>query len=151
MKYWLMKSEPGEFSIDDLKNRPGGTDSWNGIRNYQARNYIREMRAGDMAFFYHSSCAVPGIAGTMQILGQARPDPTAFDESSEYFDAASDPGQPRWFQVDVKYKTRFKQVIPLAKLRRHAALRGMPVLQKGSRLSVTPVSKRQWDLIQKLA
>lgn len=147
MNYWLMKSEPDEFSIDDLKNRPGATEPWSGVRNYQARNYIRAMQAGDMAFFYHSSCEVPGIAGTMQILDQARPDPTAFDDRSKYFDSGSDPATPRWFLVDVKYKKRFRRVIPLTELRKHAVLNDMLILQKGSRLSVMPVSKRQWDFI----
>jgi predicted RNA-binding protein with PUA-like domain len=147
MQYWLMKSEPDEFSIDDLKNRPDGTESWNGVRNYQARNYIRDMQAGDPAFFYHSSCDDPGIAGVMQITAAARPDYTAFDRHSKYFDPDSDPARPRWFLVDVKFKKRFKHVIALEELRKHKALRGMKLLQKGSRLSVMPVAKNEWDYI----
>jgi predicted RNA-binding protein with PUA-like domain len=142
MNYWLMKSEPDVFSISDLKNRPGKTEPWDGIRNYQARNFLRDdMRAGDMAFFYHSNCDVPGIAGIMTIAAAARPDPTAFDKNHIHFD------QPTWYLVEVKFKKQFKRIITLNELRGHKALSNMKLLQKGSRLSVTPVSQAEWNYI----
>jgi len=148
MQYWLMKSEPDEFSIHDLKNRPGKTEAWNGVRNYQARNHIRDgMKAGDLAFFYHSSCEIPGIAGTMQILDKACPDPTALDKLSKYFDPGSDPANPRWYLVEVKFKKQFRRIITLTELREHRTLQEMNLLKKGSRLSVMPVTKKQWDYI----
>lgn len=148
MNYWLMKSEPDVFSLDDLKSRPGRTEPWDGVRNYQARNYIRDgIQAGDLAFFYHSNCAVPGIAGIMKISGKARPDPAAFDPDDEHFDPKSRPDQPRWFLVPVSYRRRFKRLISLDELRQHRKLKHMKLLQKGNRLSVMPVSKQGWDYI----
>lgn len=151
MNYWLMKSEPGEFSIDDLKQRPKKTEPWDGVRNYQARNMMRdEMRKGDQAFFYHSNCDEPGIVGIMQIIREGYPDPTAFDPDDKHFDPKSDPDNPRWYLVDVKYKRKFKRTITLPELREHRALQNMKLLQRGNRLSVMPVSKEDWDYILSL-
>ena len=148
MNYWLMKSEPGEFSIDDLVKRPGKTEPWDGVRNYQARNMIRdEMKTGDLAFFYHSNCENPGIAGIMEIVREGHPDPTAFDPDDKHYDPKSDPDNPRWFLVDVKFKRKFKRTITLEELRGKKPLQQMKLLQKGNRLSVMPVSKREWDCI----
>ncbi len=154
MKYWLFKSEPDTFSIDALGRSPQRTTRWDGVRNYQVRNMMRdEMSKGDLGFFYHSSCAVPGIAGVVKVVGEARPDPTAFDRKSEYFDAGSDAGNPRWLAVDVQLVRKFAQPVTLTALKEHAAgkLQGMQVLRRGNRLSITPVSKSEWDFIIKLA
>jgi predicted RNA-binding protein with PUA-like domain len=148
MRYWLMKSEPEEFSVDDLKHRPKQTEPWDGVRNYQARNFMRdEMRNGDQAFFYHSSCKTPGIAGIMEIVREGYPDHTAFDPESKHFDPKSDPEKPRWFMVDVKYTRHTGRVISLAELKEHDELAGMKLLQKGNRLSVMPVSEHEWFYI----
>ncbi|MEX2353152.1 MAG: EVE domain-containing protein [Gammaproteobacteria bacterium] len=148
MQYWLMKSEPDVFSITDLKNRPDKTEPWDGIRNYQARNFIRdEMKPGDLAFFYHSNCSPPGIVGIMQIKGKPRPDPAALDKNSKYYDPRSGPDNPRWFLVDVKYKRQLKRIISLDEMRQHKALKDMKLLQKGNRLSIMPVRKKEWDYI----
>ena len=148
MKYWLMKSEPEEFSITDLKNRPNQTEPWDGIRNYQARNFIRdEMNPGDLAFFYHSNCDIPSIAGIMTIATKARADHTAFEKNNKHYDPKSDPDNPRWFLVDVKFKKQFKHNISLNELREHKRLINMVLLQKGSRLSIMPVTKNEWDYI----
>lgn len=148
MNYWLMKSEPEEFSLQDLRARPGKTEPWDGIRNYQARNFIRDdMKPGDLAFFYHSNCDTPGIAGVMKIASPARPDHTAFDMNDKHYDPKSDPDKPRWYLVDVKYKKAFRRVISLQELREHRALQEMKLLQKGNRLSVMPVNRKEWDYI----
>jgi len=148
MNYWLMKSEPGEFSIDDLKNRPNRTEPWDGVRNYQARNMMRDgMVVGDQAFFYHSNCEEPGIVGVMTIASKPYPDPTAFDPDDAHYDPKSDPDKPRWYLVDVKYKRKLKRSISLAELKEKKPLQGMKLLQKGNRLSVMPVSKQEWDYI----
>ncbi|HEU4601231.1 MAG TPA: EVE domain-containing protein, partial [Steroidobacteraceae bacterium] len=120
MNYWLMKSEPASFSIDDLKASKNRTTSWDGVRNFQARNYIREMKKGDLAFFYHSSCDVPGIAGIVSISKEAHADPTAFDGKHHHYDADSDPANPRWFMVDVKFVEKIDPVISLDQLRAHS-------------------------------
>ncbi len=152
MKYWLMKSEPEEFGIDDLKNRPQKTEPWDGVRNYQARNMMRdEMKKGDLVFFYHSNCKVPGIVGTMTVHKEGYPDPTAFDPEDKHYDPKSDPDNPRWILVDVKYKSKFKRNISLEELRQQKQLKDMKILQRGNRLSVTPVSKKEWDHITSLA
>jgi len=151
MRYWLLKSEPDEFSIDDLAAAKGRTTPWFGVRNYQARNFMRDqMRLGDRAFFYHSSCAEPGIAGIVEITGQAYPDATQFDKKSPYHDPKAARDAPRWFNVDVSLleKTRF---IPLSELRTHAELARMRILQRGNRLSVTPVDPAEWKFVLKLA
>jgi len=151
MNYWLMKSEPSEFCLDDLKNTPGRTEPWDGVRNYQARNFMRDdMKKGDLAFFYHSNCAMPGIAGIIRIAGPACPDPTAFDPDNSHYDPKSKPENPRWYLVDVVYQRHLKRFISLDELRRHKPLRGMRLLQKGNRLSVMPVEKKEWDYILSL-
>ena len=145
MRYWLMKTEPDEFSIDDLAKRK--VEPWTGVRNYQARNFIREMEAGDGVLFYHSSCEVPGVAGIAEVAATAYPDPTQFDKKSDYYDAASKREEPRWSLVDVKFKRKLKRVIPLAELKDRNELEGFALLARGNRLSVLPVSKPQWDFI----
>jgi predicted RNA-binding protein with PUA-like domain len=152
MNYWLFKSEPDAFSIDDLAAMKGKRDHWDGIRNYQARNIMRDqMKKGDLGFFYHSSCKVPGIVGTVEVVKEAYPDHTAFDKSEKYYDAKSDPANPRWFMVDVKLKQKFEAIIPLTDLREITALKEMVLLQKGSRLSVQPVRSKEWKAITKIA
>jgi len=151
MRYWLMKSEPDEVSIDDLAAAPGQSTSWFGVRNYQARNFMRdEMRVGDRAFFYHSSCPEPGIAGIVEVSAAAHPDTTQFDRKSPYFDPKATPAVPRWVNVDVKFieKTR---LIALAELRRHPELADLRILQRGNRLSITPVEPAEWAFIVRLA
>lgn len=146
--YWLMKSEPGEFGIDDLAARPSKTEPWDGVRNYQARNLMRdEMRPGDQAFFYHSACDEPGIVGIVKIASKAYPDPTAFDPKDKHYDPKSDPDDPRWFLVDVKLVRKLKRTIPLKELKQHDAIADMVLLRRGNRLSVMPVSESDWDYI----
>ena len=150
-QYWLMKSEPDVFSIEDLKNCPKKTEPWDGIRNYQARNFMRDqMRIGDGVLFYHSNCSPPGIVGYASIASKPYADPTQFDKKSKYFDAKSDPENPRWVLVDVKFVKK-SRLITLDELREHSALKDMRVLQKGSRLSITPISTKEWEYIQKLS
>ena len=151
MTYWLMKSEPDIFGIDDLMSMPGKTDKWEGVRNYQVRNMMRdEMRRGDLAFFYHSNCKEPGIAGIMKIVREGYPDSTAFDPEAKYFDPKSDPANPRWYMVDVRYVRKLKRVITLAELRTCSGLEELPLLQRGNRLSIMPVSEAHWDYILSL-
>jgi predicted RNA-binding protein with PUA-like domain len=148
--YWLMKSEPEEVSIDDALAAPNQTVSWFGVRNYQARNFMRDgMRVGDGVLFYHSSCAEPGIVGIAQVASTTRPDPTQFDPKSPYFDAKSKPAEPRWLLLDVQ-ALRKTRVLNLPELRSTEALSDMRLLQRGNRLSVMPVDKAHWDLIAKL-
>ncbi len=145
--FWLMKSEPDECSIDDALAAPDRTVAWTGVRNYQARNFIRDaMRIGDGVLFYHSSCPQPGIAGIARIVSEPRPDPTQFDPASKYFDAASRADAPRWLLRDVQALRRIP-LIDLARLRAHAELDGLLVLRKGNRLSITPVETRHWHFI----
>ena len=149
MRYWLMKSEPDEFSIDDLARSRKKGSPWTGVRNYQARNFMRDgMRVGDGVLFYHSSCEVPGIAGIGKVAAAAYPDATQFDRKSKYYDAKSTREAPRWVHVDVAFvkKTR---VMPLEELRRYPELADMVVLKRGNRLSITPVSEREWKFILK--
>ncbi|MCX9155956.1 EVE domain-containing protein [Niveibacterium sp. 24ML] len=147
MQYWLMKSEPEDCSIDDLAARPGQTVPWYGVRNYQARNFMRDqMQVGDRVLFYHSSCAEPGIAGLAEVACAAYPDETQFDAASRYFDAKSSREAPRWLHVDVRFLAK-TPLISLAVLRCHPALAQMRVLQKGSRLSITPVEPEEWQYI----
>ena len=151
MAYWLMKSEPSVFGIDDLKKKPKQTSHWDGVRNYQARNFMRDqMRIGDRAFFYHSSCPEPGIAGIVEITAQAYPDAAQFDRKSPYFDAKATREAPRWVSVDVTLVDKFRYV-SLAELRKHAGLARMRILQRGNRLSVTPVDPAEWAFVAKLA
>jgi predicted RNA-binding protein with PUA-like domain len=145
MRYWLMKTEPDEFSIDDLSKKK--TEPWTGVRNYQARNFMREMKPGDGVLFYHSSCEIPGVAGIAEVATDAYPDPTQFDKKSDYYDAASKRDEPRWSLVDVKYKRKLKRVIPLSELKDRRELEGFALLARGNRLSVLPVTKPQWDFI----
>ncbi|GLQ90551.1 EVE domain-containing protein [Dyella flagellata] len=146
MKYWLMKSEPDTFSIDDLKRKK--REAWDGVRNYQARNFMRDdMRVGDGVFFYHSNCAEPGIAGLAEVASDAYPDPSQFDPKSKYFDAASSRDNPRWMLVDVKFVNKLKRVITLDELKNHPKLEGMTLLRKGNRLSVMPVDAAEWKYI----
>jgi len=148
MKYWLMKSEPDVFGIDDLKNAPGKTEPWDGVRNYQARNMMRnEMKPGDLAFFYHSNCKEPGIAGIMKIVREAYPDSTAYDPDAMYYDPKNDPDKPRWYRVDVRYVRKLKRVITLSELKVHPELTDLPLLRRGNRLSIMPVSRQQWECI----
>lgn len=152
MRYWLMKSEPDEFNIDDLADRKNQIEPWSGVRNFQVRNWIRnEMQLGDLAFFYHSSCKVPGIVGIIKIISKAYPDPTAFDPHSDYYDPKSNPQKPIWYCVDVQFVKKFPHMITLDQLRQHPALHTIRVLEKGSRLSITPVTKKEWDVIIRLA
>lgn len=151
MKYWLMKSEPDVFGIDHLTKLPQKTDHWDGIRNYQVRNMMRdEMKKGDEAFFYHSNCKEPGIVGVMKVVKEAYPDFTAFEPNQKYYDPKSDPDNPRWFMVDMKLFRKFKRVITLHELKNCKPLVEMLILRRGNRLSVTPVSKKHWDYILKL-
>lgn len=153
MNYWLMKSEPSTFSIDDLAAAKGKTSGWDGVRNFQARNFMRDgMKKGDLTFFYHSSCDVPGIAGIAKIVREAYPDPTAFDAADHHYDAASDPAKPRWLMVDVKLEKKFGRIITLDELRAHekGKLANMIVLKRGNRLSITPVTKSEFEFIASL-
>ena len=151
MPHWLLKSEPDVFSFDDLKKRPKKTEPWNGVRNYQVRNRMRdEMRIGDLGFFYHSSCPQPGIAGIVKIVSEAKADPTQFDPASEYFDAGSKREEPRWLLIDVKWEADFPTFVTLDMLRADPALADMLILRRGNRLSITAVEKRHFDRICKL-
>ena len=146
-RYWLMKSEPSEFCIDDLAAAPGKSTVWFGVRNYQARNFMRDqMRVGDKAFFYHSSCKDPGIAGIAEVCKLAYPDATQYDRKSKYYDPKATAQNPRWFNVDVKL-VRKTRLLSIKKLRSRRELANMRVLQKGSRLSITPVDPTEWEFI----
>ena len=148
MNHWLMKSEPNAFSIDDLEQMPDQTEHWDGVRNYQARNMMRDdMKFGDQVFFYHSNCKEPGIVGIMEVVRESYPDFTAFDPTGKYFDEKSNPEKPRWFMVDIKYVRHTNRVISLAELKEHDALENMPLVRKGNRLSIMPVTQEQWDYI----
>jgi predicted RNA-binding protein with PUA-like domain len=148
MAYWLMKSEPSVFGIDDLKAKPQLTSFWDGVRNYQARNFMRDgMKKGDKVFFYHSSCPEPGIVGIATVAREAHPDPTAFDPKSPYYDPKSDPNKPIWIGVDVKFVRQFKRVISLEELKAEPRLDGFTLLRRGNRLSVMPVSEEHWNVV----
>jgi predicted RNA-binding protein with PUA-like domain len=150
MRHWLLKSEPDSFSIDRLGALPKKTTTWDGVRNYQARNMLRDsMKKGDTAFFYHSGCDVPGIAGIVGIVREGYPDVTAFDPKHHHYDAESSRSDPRWFVVDVKLQRKFKRLITLEELRKHAggALSEFVILRRGNRLSVTPVSEAEWEFV----
>ena len=143
-----MKSEPDVFGIDDLANQPKKTEHWDGVRNYQARNMMRdEMKKGDLVFFYHSNCKEPGIVGIAEVVKEGYPDFTAFDPKAKYYDAKSDPDNPRWYMVDIKFKRKFKRIITLQELKNYSQLVEMPLLRKGNRLSVMPVGKKQWNFM----
>ena len=147
MPHWLMKSEPDEFSIDDLAAAPRKTTPWFGVRNFQARNFmLKQMQVGDEVFFYHSSCPEPGIAGIAEVASTAYPDASQFDRKSPYFDPAAKAESPRWFNVDVRF-VRKTRLVSLAELRSHRELSKMRTLARGNRLSITPVSAAEWDFI----
>jgi predicted RNA-binding protein with PUA-like domain len=147
MQYWLMKSEPDEVSIDDALAAPRQTVPWTGVRNYQARNFMRDaMRIGDGVLFYHSGCAQPGVAGIAEVASTAYPDPTQFDPASTYYDPAARQEQPRWMLVDVRALKK-NRLLPLSELRAHEALADMQILKRGNRLSITPVSAAEWRFI----
>lgn len=146
MQYWLMKSEPDVFGIDDLQKV--NIEPWDGVRNYQARNMMRDqMQVGDQVFFYHSNCDVPGIVGLAEIATQGYPDDTAVNPEAKYFDPKSDPQNPRWYRVDVKFGRKLARTISLHKLREQTALENMPLVRKGCRLSVMPVTADEWQVI----
>ena len=149
MKLWLMKSEPDVYSIDDLAR--DGTESWEGVRNYQARNFMREMAEGDLVLFYHSNAKPPGVAGVCRIRREAYPDDTQFDKKSQYYDAKSKKEDPRWSMVDVEFVEKFDEEISLQAMKDDRALEGMRVTQKGSRLSVQPVDKKHFKRVLKMA
>lgn len=154
MNYWLMKTEPSTFSIDDLAKAPKRTTCWDGVRNYQVRNMMRDQFAvGDLAFMYHSSCDIPGVVGVMKVVSKGYPDATAFDRKHAHYDPESDPKAPRWYMVDVRLEQRFSRVISLDELRRHVdgKLRDLLILKRGNRLSITPVSAAEWRFIGSLA
>ena len=150
MNHWLLKSEPDSFSIDALKAAPKQTSAWDGVRNFQARNMLRDsMKKGDQAFFYHSSCDVPGIAGIVSIVKDGYPDATAFDPKHHHYDPESKSDAPRWYVVDVKLVRKFRRIITLDELRQHAAkkLKDFVLLRRGNRLSVMPVTQKDWEFI----
>jgi len=151
-RYWLIKSEPDVFGFDDLKKAPNQTAAWEGVRNYQARNFMRDdMKIGDLAFFYHSNATPPGIAGIAKVVSECYPDPSQFQVKSEYFDANSPVDKPRWSLVDFQYVKPLARFLPLDELKQHPALADMLVLRKGNRLSITPVEKPHWDYIMEIA
>lgn len=146
--YWLMKSEPDVFSISDLEKAPGQTTHWDGVRNYQARNFMRDsMKVGDQLFYYHSNAEPSGIAGVAEIVKAGYPDSTAFDKKDVHFDPKSDKANPTWYMVDVKFVEAFSEILSLEKLRGIPALKNMVLLQKGSRLSVQPVTAAEWQAV----
>ena len=150
-RYWLIKSEPSCFSIDDLQSSPAKTSAWDGVRNYQARNFMRnEMQIGDQLFFYHSNCNPPGIIGIAEVVSEAYPDHTAFDPNSDHPDPNSSPDNPRWFMVDVRFVRKFSHLISLDSLRQYPELEKMTLLRKGNRLSVLPVNPEEWAFINTL-
>lgn len=154
MNYWLMKSEPDAFSIDDLKKRKHQTEHWDGVRNYQVRNLLRdEIKKGDLALFYHSSCKVPAAVGIVKISSDGYPDHTALDPESKYFDPKSTQEQPRWYMVDVTYLESFAHPVTLQAMKQRSELLNsdFALLKRGSRLSIMPVSKHQWDTILSMA
>jgi predicted RNA-binding protein with PUA-like domain len=151
MNYWLMKSEPDSFSIDDLMQRPQQTEPWNGVRNYQARNMMRDaMKLGDLVFFYHSNCAEAGIVGIMEVVKESYADFSAFDVDDKHFDPKSDPAKPRWMLVDVKYVSKLSRTITLKELKLKPELADFTLLKNGNRLSIMPVTKAQWHFILSL-
>lgn len=152
MRYWLMKSEPDVFGIDHLAKAPKRTVSWGGVRNYQVRNLLRdEIKPGDRAYFYHSSCPQPGVAGVMEVTRAGYPDASQFDPRDEYYDPTSERSKPRWYAVDVTFRERFETPVFLQELRKHAPLKGLQMLRRGNRLSITSVTPAEWKFILALA
>ncbi len=151
-RYWLMKSEPSVFSIQDLQNAPNRTTSWEGVRNYQARNFLRDdMKVGDGVLFYHSNAEPPGVAGIAEIVRAGYPDPHAFDLDHKYYDPKSKPSAPTWYMVDIRFVSALSRVISLEELKATAGLEDMMVTRRGSRLSVQPVTPEEWKIVTKLA
>ncbi len=150
-RYWLIKSEPSVFSIDHLAALPKRTTCWDGVRNYQARNFMRSMQVGDQVLFYHSNADPPAVAGIAEVVKEAYPDPTQFDAQDGHYDPASDPASPRWDMVDIRFVRKFPRPLPLDELRKNRQLKEMELLRKGSRLSVQPVTEAEWNHILKLA
>lgn len=153
MRYWLMKTEPTTFGVEDLERAKRQTTGWDGVRNFQARNMLRdEMKKGDLAFLYYSSTDVPGIVALMKIVKEGYPDPTAFERKHDHYDPDSDPEKPRWYMVDVQLERRLKRIITLEELRKHATkeLKNMILLRRGNRLSITPVEPAEWKFILSL-
>ena len=151
MSYWLIKTEPTAFSIDDLANRPNQIEHWDGVRNYQARNILRDnMKINDRAFFYHSNCDEPGIVGVVKIVRESYPDHTAFDPQEEHYDPKSLNENPRWFMVDVQFERKFHRTITLSEMRNNPHLDGLTLLRRGNRLSVMPVNEVHWEAILNL-
>jgi len=152
VKYWLMKTEPGTYSIDDLEKDKNQTTCWEGVRNYQARNTLRDdIKEGDRVLFYHSACKEPAVMGTAIVTREGYPDKFAFDPKSKYYDKKSDPDDPTWYMVDIKLDQKFDRPVTLAELREQSSLKEMVLLQKGSRLSVQPVKKKEFDTVVKLS
>lgn len=148
MNYWLLKSEPTSYSIDDLLKEKNKTTSWDGVRNYQARNFMRDdMEINDLAFFYHSNCKEPGISGIVKVVRKAHPDLTALDPEDHHYDPKSTPQNPRWVMVDVQFQKKFSNIITLSELKKNPLLKDLMILRKGNRLSITPVSKQDWEAI----
>ena len=150
-RYWLVKSEPSVFSIDDLARSPRRRTAWDGVRNYQARNFMREMAVGDQVLFYHSNADPPAVAGIAEVVRTAYPDDTQFDKTSHHYDPAATPDAPRWDVVDIRHRETFRTSLSLDRLRREPKLKGMVLLRRGSRLSVQPVTESEWAVIVKLA
>ncbi len=151
MQYWLLKSEPDVYSIDELARQESKSDHWEGIRNYEARNLIRDkMKKGDLGFFYHSNCDRPGVVGIIEIVSEAYPDFTAFEPTHEYYDPRSDPERPRWYMIDVALVRKLRRPITLRELKQYKTLKNMRLLQRGNRLSLMPITKKEWDFILKL-
>jgi len=151
MNHWLLKSEPSVYSIDHLQQSPEQRDHWDGIRNYQARNFIRDrMQIGDLCFFYHSNCKCPGIVGIVEIVSAAYPDFTAFDPQDIHFDPKSQPSNPRWYMVDVRFQRKLSRMISLQELKQYQKLMAMPLLKRGNRLSIMPVATHEWRFILSL-
>lgn len=146
MAYWLFKTEPDAFSIDDLASRSNQTEPWDGVRNYQARNFLRDdIALGDLVYIYHSSCKNVGIAGVAEVVKAGYPDTTQFDPESKYFDPKSDPATPRWFRVDVKFVEKFEKVLALSDIKQMQGITELPLVKKGGRLSVMPVTEQEWQ------
>jgi len=151
-KFWLFKSEPDSYSIDHLRREKNSTTSWDGVRNYQARNFLRDqVQPGDLVFFYHSGCEIPAIVGVAKVVRGGYPDPTQFESGHVHFDVTAKPTSPRWFMVDIKFELEFKHPLTLSELKGHEELKNMVLLQKGSRLSIQPVTKDEWDFILEIS
>ncbi|SRR5579883_250706 len=152
MTHWLFKSEPSTFSIDDLMKRPKQIEHWDGVRNYQVRNLLRDqIKVGDEGFFYHSSCTPPGIVGIIKVVKAGYPDFTSWDKNSDHFDPGSTEKNPRWYMVDVKFVKKFPRIITLDEIKSHHQLKNMIITHRGNRLSITPVTEKEWQTILELA